>query len=48
MITSFINGIMKARSYIAMIIGLILAGGLVITLELWDTNFTESKIAASA
>lgn len=48
MSTSLLKGLLQARSYIAMIIGLILASGLVISLELWDTNFTASKIAASA
>ncbi|CAK8722785.1 DUF3131 domain-containing protein [Candidatus Electronema halotolerans] len=45
---SFKQGLLQARSYLAMIIGLILASGLVITLELWDVDFTVSKIAASA
>jgi hypothetical protein len=47
MSVSFKQGLLQARSHIAMIIGLILASGLVISLELWDTDFISGKIAAS-
>lgn len=44
---SFKQGLLKARSHIAMILGLLLASGIVIGLESWNTDATESKIAAS-
>ncbi len=41
------KGLLRARSHLAMIIGLLLASALVITLELWDTDFVEEKIVES-
>ncbi|MCI5158634.1 MAG: DUF3131 domain-containing protein, partial [Candidatus Electrothrix sp. AUS1_2] len=44
---SFKQGLLQARSHIAMILGLLLASGVVVALELWDTDFTAGKIATS-
>lgn len=42
---SFKQGLLQARSHIAMIIGLILASGLVVSLDSWNTDFIAAQPA---